>query len=294
MDGGKHHRQQRPLNRRSDAAETLRSQQASRGQASPRYRVEEQDARHVEKTFVQSLAKGLQVLESLNLNNGAGVNQLAKLTGINRATVYRLAETLRLLGLVERDDHTGCYWLQSPVMGLAGGFQCEDWIDAKARAALDDLGRAILWPLSLMVPSGIAMVLRACTDPLSPFTIRKMPIGFRISLAGTASGRAFLAACDEGKRNQLVQVIRNGSAFADDAVAREPEAFNALIAQTIRQGYAVQDLSTITAFAVPVVRRGEPVGSLCLRYYSSAMPLETALNRYLQRLQQVAALLGGD
>lgn len=244
-----------------------------------------------QKTFVQSFGRGLHVLECLNLNNGSNVNTLARLTGIHRSIVYRLTETLAMLGFVDRDEQTGCYWLRSPVTGLAGGFFCENWIDSEARSLIEDLGRTVLWPISLTVPSGISMVLRCCTDQLSPFTLRKMPIGLRVSIAGTASGRVLLAHLSPEKREQLLDAVRSGSPFAEDAVANDSGVFAEILATTRRLGYATQELPAITTLAVPVVRDGDAIGALCVRYYSSALRPSVAIKRYLAPLQHTAERL---
>ena len=240
------------------------------------------------KTYVQSFGRGLQLLAGLNLYNGASANELAGLTGINRGVAYRLLETMRMLGYVERDGQTGGYWLQGTVAGLSGGFHCEEWIDADARASIETLGRQLLWPLSLTVPYGASMVLRCCTDQLSPFTFRKMPIGLRMSMAGTASGRIFLAWLPPAQREQLVETIASAPVFDDDAIARDTEVFDDMLEAARKRGYEIQELPGITSIAVPLRRGPEAVGALCLRYYSGALRPTDALKRYLRTLQQTA------
>lgn len=243
---------------------------------------------HERKTYVQSFGRGLQLLASLNLYNGASANELSRLTGINRGVAYRLLETLRMLGYVERHGQTGGYWLQGTISGLSGGFHCEEWIETGARHCVEELGREVLWPLSLTVPCGAAMVLRCCTDQHSAFTFRKMPIGLRMSMAGTASGRVFLAWLPPPQREQLVDTIAAAPLFEDDSVARDREVFNEMLVGARSRGYETQELPGITSIAVPVGRGREAVGALCLRYYSGALRLPVALKRYLPLLQRAA------
>ena len=82
---------------------------------------------------IQSLERGLQILELLNRQTGLTANQVAKQSGLTRGTAFRVLETLRNLGYLLRDPDSGCYWLQRRVCALADGFIEEAWINQIAR-----------------------------------------------------------------------------------------------------------------------------------------------------------------
>ena len=58
---------------------------------------------------IRALNRGLEVLTELNRLERAAINTLANAAGLPRTTTYRILETLRLAGYVERDAHDDCY-----------------------------------------------------------------------------------------------------------------------------------------------------------------------------------------
>src|SRR5258708_29297692 len=58
---------------------------------------------------IRALNRGLEVLTELNRLERAAINTLAAAVGLPRTTTYRILETLRLAGFVDRDAHDDCY-----------------------------------------------------------------------------------------------------------------------------------------------------------------------------------------
>src|ERR1700722_16724943 len=58
---------------------------------------------------IRALNRGLEVLAELNRLERAAINTLASAVGLPRTTTYRILETLRLAGYVDRDAHDDCY-----------------------------------------------------------------------------------------------------------------------------------------------------------------------------------------
>ena len=65
-----------------------------------------------------------------------------------------------------------------------------------------------------------------------------------------------------------------------------------MIAQTRKLGYAFRDPRVeprlSMSLSVPIMARGDAVGSLSLTYYSSAMKQATAARRYVPEMQAAA------
>src|SRR5271165_706871 len=70
---------------------------------------------------IRALNRGLEVLTELNRLERAAINTLATAVGLPRTTTYRILETLRLAGYVERDPHDECYRPTVMVRTLSDG-----------------------------------------------------------------------------------------------------------------------------------------------------------------------------
>ena len=79
---------------------------------------------------IRALNRGLDVLTELNRLERAAINTIAQAVELPRTTTYRILETLRLAGYVERDPHDDCYRPTIMVRALQ-----EARIDANAASA---------------------------------------------------------------------------------------------------------------------------------------------------------------
>ena len=77
---------------------------------------------------------------------GAQCLTLARETGVPRAAVYRLLQTLFDDGYVGRGTANDRFPLRLKVRGLLEGFEDEQWITAIAGPALLELTRRTAWP----------------------------------------------------------------------------------------------------------------------------------------------------
>lgn len=72
---------------------------------------------------LQSLERGLAVLETLNRVPGLGIDSLALMLNLTRGTTYRLLKTLLRDGYVDRSVCRGKYVVTERVLCLSDGFK---------------------------------------------------------------------------------------------------------------------------------------------------------------------------
>jgi len=75
---------------------------------------------------VRALSRGLALIGELNASGPSNVVQLAKRTGLNRTTCYRLLDTLREDGYVTFDEMNALFGLTPQVRTLSEGVSSRD------------------------------------------------------------------------------------------------------------------------------------------------------------------------
>jgi IclR family mhp operon transcriptional activator len=240
---------------------------------------------------IRALKRGLEVLTELNRLERAAINTLAAAVGLPRTTTYRILETLRLAGYVERDSHDDCYRPTIMVRALSEGFDDEAMVAHIAKPHLAALGTQIVWPVAVATPAGSAMMIRETTDRQSPLALEQYGAGVRVPMLGSAAGRAYLAFCSDQQRDALLELLSNSS-LPEDRVAADRLEVERLLTETRTQGFGMahrsRRVSEETSLAVPVRARDRILAAVTVRYAATAVPLRTAVEQFLPKMREVA------
>ncbi|HTC54406.1 MAG TPA: helix-turn-helix domain-containing protein [Steroidobacteraceae bacterium] len=240
---------------------------------------------------IRALIRGLEALAVLNRRNGATVSEVTSEIRLPRTTTYRILETLSEAGYVYRDPADDRYRLTLMVRSLADGFDDEAWITQIARPCINDLCKDIIWPVTLMSPSGTSMLIRDTTDHASPLAVERFTAGFRLPLLVTASGRVYLAFCQPEQRDALLEILSR-STREEDKLARSRVELERILDETREQGYATavrtRRVSEEVAMSVPVLVNDRVLATIAVRFSASAVPLGLAVERFVPKLLQTA------
>ncbi len=240
---------------------------------------------------IRALMRGLDALTVLNLRNGATVSEVAGEIRLPRTTTYRILETLCQVGYVFRDPSDDRYRLTIMVRGLSDGFDDEAWVTLIARPHLYELGREILWPVAIATLSGASMLVRETADHRSPLAVERYSAGFRVPLLTTAAGRAYLAHCPARQRESLLDILCR-SAREEDRPARDRAEAARMIEEVRAQGYGTatraRRVSDETSIAVPIQLEDRVLACVAVRFSSTEVPMQLALERFLPRLRDAS------
>jgi IclR family mhp operon transcriptional activator len=240
---------------------------------------------------IRALNRGLEVLTELNRLERAAINTLASAVGLPRTTTYRILETLRLAGYVERDSHDDCYRPTIMVRALSDGFDDEALVAHIAKPLLGALGAQIVWPVAVATPSGSTMMIRETTDRESPLALEHYSAGVRVPMLASAAGRAYLAFCAPAQRDTLLEMLARSSS-PEDRLARNRVEVERLLNETRNQGYGMahraRRVSEETSLAIPVRAKDNVVATVTVRYAATAVPLRTAVEQFLPKMREVA------
>lgn len=240
---------------------------------------------------IRALNRGLDVLTELNRLERAAINTISSAVRLPRTTTYRILETLRLAGYVERDPHDDCYRPTIMVRALSDGFDDEAMVAHIAKPHLAALGAQIVWPVAVATPSGATMMIRETTDRESPLALERFTAGVRVPMLGSAAGRAYLAYCPGPQRDALLELLARSS-LPEDRLARSRVEVDRLLNETRSQGYGMahraRRVSEETSLAVPVRGRDRVLATVTVRYAATAVALRTAVEQFLPKMREVA------
>jgi len=246
---------------------------------------------------IRALNRGLEVLTELNRLERAAINTLANTVGLPRTTTYRILETLRLAGYVERDAHDDCYRPTIMVRALSDGFDDEAMVAHLARPHLKSLCASIVWPIAIATPSGSVMMIRETTDMQSPLALEQYGSGIRVPMLTSAAGRAYLAYCPVPQRETLLELLARSS-LPEDRLARSRVEVERILNETRSQGYGMAQrarrVSEETSLAIPVRAQDRVLATISVRYAETAVPLRTAIEQFLPKMRDVVAKIEAE
>lgn len=159
--------------------------------------------------MVSALERGVAVLRCFDeVRRVISHTELARLTGIPRPTVTRLAGTLVTLGLLKQDAETERFSLAAGVVSLAHAYLAGLDVRAVARPYMQDLAEQCGGTVMLAVRDGLDMVLIESVRPRTSMLSMNLDVGSRVPLPNSALGRAYLGAVPQIQREALIESLR--------------------------------------------------------------------------------------
>ena len=250
---------------------------------------------------VIALSRGLEILRVINEEGHSTVRSLNKATGLDKATIVRMLETLEHTGYVMRDPDQAVYSPTGRTLVLSQGYDRHLWVGSIAEPILGEFRSRIGWPSDVAICDRDAMVVvRTSRGNLGPLSFNRKP-GFRASILMTSLGRSYLAFCPQAERERILALLAATPGAWND-LARQPRKLQSMLNQVRETGYAMMDeaysereyYGAVWAFAVPV-RRGEDVfASINMMLLKTAVDPNVGVERFLAPLQETASKLADE
>jgi IclR family pca regulon transcriptional regulator len=159
----------------------------------------------VDRNFVQSLDRGLMVLQAFNADRPAmTLADMARATGLTRATARRLLLTLTALGYVCTDGRT--FELTPRVLDLGFAYVSSLQLPDIAQPFMETLSNRVHESVSASVLDGtqIVYVARVNTQRIMGISLA---IGSRLPAAWTSMGRVLLAGLSDAQLDEFLASI---------------------------------------------------------------------------------------
>lgn len=206
----------------------------------------------------RSLERGVDILRSFRpgadlLGNG----ELAERTGLSRATVSRLTQTLVSTGLLEHDRRQRAYRLAAPVLSLAHAMRSGSPVLHVVAPMMRKVAEKLKINVGLAVADRDEMVYLESVRYNRKVSLRNVVAGQRVPIELTSLGRAWLAVATDAQRQELLAQFKARRAVGWGALERE---INAAIQSVRLQGYCVAAWQPeVVALAAPIVVKDHPI-----------------------------------
>ncbi|MGI3212419.1 IclR family transcriptional regulator [Roseovarius tibetensis] len=187
--------------------------------------------------FVASLAKGLRLLRAFDESHSElSLTDLALRTGLDKSATQRLANTLHVEGMLDKDPGTRRFRPSHAWLEMAYSYYWSDPLVGQAMPKLINLSQDINETVNLTERSGdhIIYVSRLpCKRTYFAATI----IGRRLPALSTSAGRAMLATCPPDERRHAVETWPITAFTPSTTLDRDKIADS--VEQAARDGFAI-------------------------------------------------------
>jgi IclR family transcriptional regulator, pca regulon regulatory protein len=247
--------------------------------------------RQIDRDHMLGLEKGLAVIACFDAAHPRlTIADVARMTGLTRATARRCLITLARIGYADTD---GKFFALTPrVLKLGYAYLSSTPLTAILQNALERLSETIGESCSASILDGqdIVYVARAATKRIMSVGLA---VGARLPAFCTSMGRVLLAAQSEDEARHCVEASER-RAFTP-RTRTEVSTVMAAIASARADGFAIidQELEVgLTSIAVPVIdSRGRTLAAINVGTHASRFSPDMLVRDLLPRLKAVQAEL---
>lgn len=238
--------------------------------------------------YIQSLERGLQVLQTFSQQNPAlTVSEMAKQTGLSRPTVRRILLTLEYLGFAE--SRNGLYSLTPRTLSLGYAYLSSNnvWSIAHPymRKFVDRTGESC--SISILDGMDVLYVARVSTKRIMSINL---DVGSRLPAYATSMGHVLLANLPEEELDRYLEKV-NFKKFTDKTIIDKEKMKKVL--DDVRQkkwgGVDQQFEEGLRSIAVPITNvNGKVIAAMNCSAHAGRISKEVLWEEFLPILQSTA------
>jgi IclR family KDG regulon transcriptional repressor len=188
-----------------------------------------------ESLYVQTVSRAILLLRCLEEGRiSLSLAELTRRTGLNKSTVYRLAETLLAEGVLDKNSDTAVYSISYGLISLGRALLDPSGLSSRVQPILREIQQATDETAMINLRDGLQAVV--ISEVLSPQLVRySLGTGFRADLRVGAAGWAILAEMIEAEVEAILAKplsgFSEGVTFPADEIRSELESVR-------KRGYA--------------------------------------------------------
>jgi IclR family mhp operon transcriptional activator len=250
---------------------------------------------------VRALERGLDVLLEIHRSRAASLRELHQSTGLPKATLLRMLITLSKRGMVWQRLADGAFLPSRLLKSIDWRADSTEALAELASPHLAELSRRVAWPSILAVPRLDHVEIVETNSSMNRLDSAVLgPIGVKLSYIHTATGRAYLCACDPVERTAILNRIRpaGGDSAGDTLIDK-------IVRETQTRGYAERhpphpwpdrNKTEVASdgrrsIATPLIVHGHAVGAINITWPSHRAEFREMVTQHLKTLQAAAAAI---
>jgi len=224
---------------------------------------------------MRTVTKVMALLETLGERGEAGVSELARQVGADKAAVHRILQTLSRGDWVQQDPASRLYHIGPALSELTGRVPTRPDVIAAAGPVLEDLVRQLDETAFLSSRQGSFNVVELIRETTQEVRVVS-EVGKRIPLHGGAAGKALLAFERASIRDKLFEA----ELAAFPGAIPDPDRLRDEMGRIRECGWSYDDGETtpgVCGLAAPILLRGHLlIGCIAVRAPSTRLDLARA------------------
>jgi IclR family mhp operon transcriptional activator len=246
---------------------------------------------------VTAAQRALEVLAVVNRHKNISLQTLYQQTGLHKATIIRMLETLMHEGYIAKTSRS-TYVPTGRTLLLSQGYDKTSRVGDIAGPMLTEFRRKIGWPSDISLYSDDSMIVVQTTREPGPLYFSRKA-GYRAPILVTSVGQAYLSFCNAAERHRIVAHLAELGGPRNE-LAKDSATLEKSLATVRERGFATMHQSyseeeydgKIWGMAVPVRDERYVYGAVNILMLKNACSEEEALKRFLRPLQEVGFQLG--
>jgi IclR family mhp operon transcriptional activator len=239
------------------------------------------------------------VLSAVSQLGHASVAEVRERTGLDKATIIRMLQTLTHEGYVEKHPLELTYSLTGRMADLGRGFEPHARLAQLTGPLMCEFRTDLGWPSDFAVPDGDAMFI---IDPgggeYVPLLAQRPP-NYRPDLLVASLGLGYFAFCADEEQRGMIDRISGTAPPEARKLLRNKARLRRLLQQVRNAGYAKADpeyakrlgAEALLSIAVPVTDQQRVYGAVCLFLVRSSVSEKAAQRNYLPKLKALTEKL---
>jgi IclR family transcriptional regulator, pca regulon regulatory protein len=249
---------------------------------------ERMEARGDGAEFIESLDRGLRVLQSFGVDRRPmTLSDIAKASNLPRATARRILMTLQKSGFVVGDERL--FSLTPRVLSLASAYLASNQINTVMQPLMDDVSSKVKEVCSLAILDGDEAVFVARSSPARVFSAG-IDIGYRLPAFCTSVGRVLLGRLSNEELASMIERIEL-KPQTPETITDKSIVVASIIADRSK-GYSLVDQEAEDGFrsiSVPIHRYdGAIVAAANIGVHVDRISTGEMIDRFLPLLKEMA------